>query len=116
MSAPVGKYRAKADCRAGGLFRRAGDEFEMPMLKVVPAHLEEIGASGSGQEDIGAAGKSEAAVKTSAKKAFAKADKGKAKGGKPAAVPKEAQVGKEDIGAAAATPVQDVTSKDMVTQ
>lgn len=102
MSEPVGKYRAKAACRAGGLFRRAGDEFEMPMLKTVPAHLEEVGASGSGREDIGAAGKSEGAVK--------------GKSGKPAAVPKEAQVGKEDIGAAAATPVQDVTSKDMVAQ
>ena len=107
MSAPIGKYRAKADCRAGGLFRRAGDEFDMPMLKVIPAHLEEIGAHGSGKEDIGAAGKAPAA----ATKAPAKG-----KGGKPAAVPKAAQVGKEDIGAAAATPVQDVTSADMVTK
>lgn len=112
MSTPIGKYRAKADCRAGGLFRRVGDEFEMPMLKVVPAHLEEVGAQGSGKEDIGAAGGEGGSTKT----AKDPAKKEAAKGGKPAAVPKDAQVNKEDIGAAGATPAQDVTSADMVTK
>ncbi|MDL2267171.1 hypothetical protein LJC46_04190 [Desulfovibrio sp. OttesenSCG-928-G15] len=104
MSA-VGKYRAKADCRAGGMFRRTGEVFEMTTLKTVPAHLEEIG---SGKEDIGAG--------EVAKTATPKVKSSKPKTGKPAAVPKEAQVGKEDIGAGIATPVQDVTSSDMVTK
>lgn len=110
----VGKYQALADCRAGGLFRRKGDEFEMPMLKKVPPHLKEIGASGSGKEDIGAG---EEDRPSEAKARASKPSKSsKPKTGKPAAVPKEAQVGKEDIGAGVATPVQDVTSSDMVTK
>ena len=112
MSTPIGKYRALADCRAGGLFRRKGDEFEMPMLKVVPAHLEELGAHGSGKEDIGAGGGEGGSSKT-AKPPAKKVD---AKGGKPDAIPKDAQVNKEDIGAGGATPAQDVTSADMVTK
>lgn len=108
----IGKYRAKADCRAGGFFRRAGEEFEMPALDVVPAHLEEVGAKNSGKEDIGAGGDGGAAQKA-AKTAV---KKGAAKAQKPAAVSKKAQIGKEDIGATPPTPAADVTSVDMVTQ
>ena len=111
MSTPIGKYRARAACRAGGLFRRAGDEFEMPKLESVPAHLEEIGASGSDKEDIGAG-----AASAKASSAPATAQKTVVKGGKPASVAKEVQVGKEDIGAGVPTPVQNVTSADMVTK
>ena len=41
MSA-VTNYRAKCNCHIGGLYRRAGDEFSLPTLKEVPAHLEEV--------------------------------------------------------------------------
>ena len=113
---PIAKYRAKAPCRAGGFFRRAGEEFEMPMLEEVPAHLEEVGAAQAAsvnKSDIGAGNSDNApadkAVKAPAKKAGAAPVK-------PAAIPKDAQVNKEDIGAAGATPAQDVTSADMVTK
>ena len=85
MSKAVGQYRAKVNCRAGGLFRRAGEEFAMPALDVVPDHLEEIGVVGSGKVE--------------------------AKSGKPASVPKAAQVSATDIGVGPGTPVQDVAGK-----
>ena len=108
---PIGKYRAKAPCRAGGFFRRAGEEFEMPMLKEVPAHLEEVGAAQAAsvnKSDIGA-GNTDKAVKAPTKKAGAAPVK-------PAAIPKDAQVNKSDIGAGKVTAAQEVTSVDMVTK
>lgn len=99
MSSATAAYRAKADCRAGGFFRRKGDTFELPEFAEgeTPAHLEKVSARQGAQDSK--------AVQA-----------GKAKGNKPAAVPKAAQVGKDDIGADAPTSAADVTSADMVTK
>lgn len=97
MSAVMTTYRAKADCRAGGLFRRKGETFELPEFAegATPAHLEQVSARQTAQD--------------------AKAAQvGKVRVGKPASIPKAAQVGKDDIGAGAPTSSADVTSADMV--
>ena len=36
----IRRYRARATCRIGGLFRRKGEIFSLPELAEVPAHLE----------------------------------------------------------------------------
>ena len=116
MSTAIGKYRAKADCRAGGFFRRAGEEFEMPMLEEVPAHLEEVGAAQAAsvnKSDIGAGNSDKAPADKTVK---APAKKAGAAPVKPAAIPKDAQVNKSDIGAGKVTAAQEVTSVDMVTK
>lgn len=97
MSAVMATYRAKADCRSGGLFRRKGDTFELPEFAEgeTPAHLEKISAR-QAAEDV----KSAQVVKV--------------KTGKPAAIPKSAQVEKDDIGGGVVTPSENVTSADMV--
>jgi hypothetical protein len=38
-------YRAKAACRIGGAFRRAGEVFTLPKFETVPHFLEEVAAS-----------------------------------------------------------------------
>ena len=103
MSAAMTEYRAKADCRAGGCFRRKGEVFTLPAFEdgECPGHLEPV--------DGDAAKGGKPAVK---KEADAK--KGPAKGGKPAPVPASAQVTPADIGAGKPTPAADVTSVDMV--
>jgi len=35
-------YRAKASCRIGGAFRKAGDIFYFPRFEIIPPYLEEI--------------------------------------------------------------------------
>lgn len=87
------KYRAKAPCRAGGFFRRAGEEFEMPELAAIPAYLEEIDEGNS--------------VRTPGRKTGPKSARS-------VSVPKDAQAGNNDIGAGKVTAAQDVTSMDMV--
>lgn len=108
MKTAVGKYRAKAPCRAGGFFRRAGEEFEMPMLEKVPAYLEEAGAAQAAPMNKGNSGAGDS-VKAAAKKLGAAPVK-------PAAIAKDAQVNKSDIGAGKVTAAQEVTSVDMVTK
>lgn len=87
----VATYKALADCKIGGFFRKAGEVFELAPLEKVPPHLEKVGAEEAG------------AGKPAEKKT-----------GKPAALPKTAQVTKEDIGAGAARSSADVTSADMI--
>lgn len=100
MSTALVTYRAKAPCRAGGFFRRAGDEFEMPVLERIPAHLEVVGAVQAAAAD----------------KVRAPAKRGGAGHGRPAPVHKDAQVNRGDIGAGAVTAAQEVTSWEMVTK
>ena len=88
----VAAYRAKENCRAGGCYRKAGEEFSMLRLENVPAHLELIGESNDALAVIPAPAKA----------------KGKA------SVSRAAQVGKDDIGAGKPISVADVTSADMV--
>lgn len=98
MSAAIRTYRAKADCRAGGFFRKKGDVFEMPVLTDVPAHLEYIP-----EQEVASQDASEAANK-----------KGKKKARHMVSIPKNAQVTKQDIGAATPKSAQDVTSVDIL--
>lgn len=115
MSEAMTVYRAKADCRAGGFYRRAGETFELPVFKdgVCPAHLEPVKSVKSAMEPEGKDAAEQ--MGKSAKAAANKTDKA-GKVGKPVSVPPAAQVSKEDIGVGAAKPAQDVTSADMVKQ
>jgi hypothetical protein len=36
----IARYRALVNCRAGGAFRNAGEEFDMPVLEELPPFLE----------------------------------------------------------------------------
>lgn len=99
MSAGLTRYKAKADCRVGGFFRRAGEEFDLPTMKGVPDHLEELDEADD--DDAGEGGEAAKAVKAPAA--------GTAKA-------KAAQVEKADIGAGVPTSAGDVNSADMIPQ
>jgi hypothetical protein len=73
------------------MYRRAGEVFRMPTLEKIPKHLEEAG-----------------------KTAVPAPKAAQAKAGKPASVPEDAQVGKNDIGASNPVPAENVTSADMI--
>ena len=110
MSAEVTTYRAKSVCHIGGLYRRAGDEFSLPTLKEVPAHLEVVKlvpadatvADDSKAEDT----KAVAAPKSAAKNAKGKTGK--------ATVADDSKVDKTDLGIGEVKSSADVTSADMV--
>lgn len=93
MSAGMTTYRAMADCRSGGTFRRKGEKFPLPTFKKgeCPAHLEEVDS----MEDA------------------PPAQAGKGRGGRPSSPPKSAQVGKADIGGEKPVSAGDVTSVEM---
>lgn len=103
MSA-VTNYRAKCSCHIGGLYRRAGDEFSLPTLKEVPAHLEVVKPSPA-----------EATVADDSKAEDTKAVAANAKGktGK-ATVADDSKVDKTDLGIGEVKSSADVTSADMV--
>lgn len=107
MSA-VTNYRAKCNCHIGGLYRRAGDEFSLPTLKEVPAHLEEVKPSAA-PDDATVADDS----KDEGKKATAAPKNAKGKTGK-ATVADDSKVDKTDLGIGEVKSAADVTSSDMV--
>ena len=108
MSA-VTNYRAKCNCHIGGLYRRAGDEFSLPTLKEVPAHLEEVKPSAASDDETVADDS-----KAEAKKAAPAASKNaKGKTGK-ATVADDSKVDKTDLGIGEVKSAADVTSADMV--
>ena len=104
MSA-VTNYRAKCSCHIGGLYRRAGDEFSLPTLKEVPAHLEAVKPAPA-----------DATVADDSKAAPAAPKRAKGKTGKAtvASVPEASKVDKTDLGIGEVKSVADVTSADMV--
>lgn len=107
MSA-VTNYRAKCNCHIGGLYRRAGDEFSLPTLKEVPAHLEEVKPSAA-HDDATVADDSKAEGKqaaTAPKNANGKTSK--------ATVADDSKVDKTDLGIGEVKSAADVTSSDMV--
>jgi hypothetical protein len=67
----IARYRALVNCRAGGTFRNAGEEFDMPVLEELPPFLELIeSAEGAAkQEKKPAAPATSAATVTSGKQA-----------------------------------------------
>ena len=102
MSAEITTYRAKTQCHIGGLYRRAGDEFALPTLKEVPAHMEVVKPSRATVADDS---------KVEGKKAAAAP---KAKTGKGATVADDSKVDKTDLGIGEVKSAADVTSADMV--
>lgn len=111
MSA-VTNYRAKCNCHIGGLYRRAGDEFSLPTLKEVPAHLEEVKPSAAPDDaTVADDSKAEDTKAVAAPKSAAKNAKGKT--GK-ATVADDSKVDKTDLGIGEVKSSADVTSADMV--
>ena len=109
MSA-VTNYRAKCSCHIGGLYRRAGDEFSLPTLKEVPAHLEVVKPSPA-DATVADDSKAEDTKAVAAPKSAAKNAKGKT--GK-ATVADDSKVDKTDLGIGEVKSSADVTSADMV--
>ena len=109
----IARYRALVNCRAGGAFRRAGDEFSMPELKETPAHLELIeSANGDAKQD-----KKPAATPTRAADVTsgAQAKKQPASKKPPRNAPPSAGATAKDLGVGGEpTRAADVTSADMV--
>lgn len=105
MSA-VTNYRAKCSCHIGGLYRRAGDEFSLPTLKEVPAHLEVVKPSPA-EATVADDSKAEDTKAVAAPKSAAK-NAGKA------TVADDSKVDKTDLGIGEVKSSADVTSADMV--
>ena len=108
MSAAVTTYRAKCNCHIGGLYRRGGDEFSLPTLKEVPAHLEVVKPADATVADDS---KTESTKAAAAPKSAVKNAKGKT--GK-ATVADDSKVDKTDLGIGEVKSAADVTSADMV--
>lgn len=106
MSAELATYRAKAPCKAGGSYRRAGEEFTMARLHAddMPEHLEEI--KGKAATNAGKAGSGNAPGTGKKPK----------NANRQPTIPKEAQVTQQDMGAGEPVPSGDVTSADMIRQ
>lgn len=81
------RYKALADCRAGGMYRKKGELFSMPALDSLPPHLQEVRPA----PDNPAAGKA------SGRKATARP-------------PKALGAAAEDMGLGPARPAADLTA------